>query len=459
MLRDEQGQTATEYAGILAVIAVIFLAIGGIGIGDKVSGAVSNAICVITNCDGGAAPAAGGTTTTAQAPGTTPPPAGPAPFSDAATSRPEDPDDVDGDGIPNDVERARGLDPSTFDSDGDGFGDAEEARHGTDPRQADTDGDGRTDGEELQDRTNTGTSPFDSDADDDGLSDGEEIALGTDPNDRESDPESGSSGDGLTDAEEVRLGTDPTTHDTDGDGTWDEQELRDGTNPLVDERNDVQKVTEAVGNAVLDDPTLLIPGGGAVKGVAKGVTKGRALIQGGGRALIHSAKSPAEAAKIRRGIVEQIRKERQRRGGHGQLRPTPRNGRGDRRSDTRTERNSPGRPPEAPPPRPDPDRPLAIGRQGDLDAPGGLRGDEQMLSPILPYYKGDPRARIKQNLGQLRDYVTNAGHPPIRDASPGFKLDPRAAPDRPGQYLHAERQQLEALGYRREGEYWVHRGR
>jgi hypothetical protein len=134
-------------------------------------------------------------------------------------------------------------------------------------------------------------------------------------------------------------------------------------------------------------------------------------------------------------------------------------GRGDRRNDTRTERNSPSRPPEAPPPRPDPDRPLAIGRQGDLDAPGGLRGDEQMVSPILPYYKGDPRANIRQNLGQLRDYVRSAGYPPIRDASPTFKLDPRARPDRPGQFLHAERQQLEALGYRREGEYWVHRGR
>jgi Flp pilus assembly pilin Flp len=419
MRRGEQGQTATEYAGVLALIAVIFLALGGIGIGGKVSSAVSDAICVITNCDGGADPS---TTTTAQAPGT-PPPLGTAPFSDAATSRPDNPNDLDGDGIPNDVERARGLDPRTFDSDGDGFGDAEEARHGTDPRQADTDGDGRTDGEELQDRTNTGTSPFDPDADDDGLTDGEEIALGTDPNDRESDPEAGSAGDGLTDGEEVKLGTDPTTHDTDGDGTWDEQELRDGTNPLVDERSDLQKATEAVGNAVLDDPTLLIPGGGAVKGLAKGLTKGRALIQGAGRALIAGT------------------------------------GRGDRRNDTRVERNSPARPDDAPPPRPDPDRPLAIGRQGDLDAPGGLRGDEQMLGPILPYYKGHPRANIKQNLGQLRDYVRSAGYPPIRDASPTFRLSPRATKDRPGQYLHAERQQLESLGYRREGEYWVHRGR
>jgi len=255
----------------------------------------------------------------------------------------------------------------------------------------------------------------------------------------------GSSGDGLTDAEEVRLGTDPTTHDTDGDGTWDGQEVEDGTDPLVDERSGVEKVTSAVGNAVLDDPTLLIPGGGVVKGV----TKGRALITGAGRSLIAGAKSPAEAAKIRRGIVEQIRRERRKL----QLR------RGNRRNDGRVEQRSPSRPPEAPPRRPDPDRPLAIGRQPDLDAPGGLRGDEQMLSPILPYYKGHPRANIKQNLGQLRDYVRSAGYPPIRDASPGFKLDPRAAPGRAGQYLHAERQQLENLGYRREGEYWVHRGR
>jgi Flp pilus assembly pilin Flp len=78
MRRGEQGQTATEYAGVLALIAVIFLALGGIGIGGKVSSAVSDAICVITNCDGGAASP---TTTTAQTPGT-PPPLGTAPFSD-----------------------------------------------------------------------------------------------------------------------------------------------------------------------------------------------------------------------------------------------------------------------------------------------------------------------------------------------------------------------------------------
>jgi Flp pilus assembly pilin Flp len=462
--RRQDGQTAAEYAGVLALIAVVFVALGGIGLPGSVTGTVRDAVCIITGCDEGAPSPAGGSTTTAQAPGSPVPVEAGAtvPFSDAATSLPEDANDYDGDGIPNDVERERGLDPKTFDTDGDGFGDAEERLHGTDPRNDDTDGDGRTDGEELQDRGRTGTSPFDADADDDGLTDGEEIALGTDPNSSESDPEMGSTGDGLTDAEEVRLGTDPTTHDTDGDGTWDGQEVRDGTDPLVDERSGVEKVTGAVANAVLDDPTLLIPGGGVVKGAAKGVTRGRALIAGGGRKLIGGAHSPGEAAAIRRRIVEQIRRER--RGGHGQLRRPPRSGRPDRRSPSARERRSRSRPDNAPPARPDPDRPLVIGRTDDLTRRGALRGDEQTLLPNLPYYRGDAPAGLAQNMGQLRDYVRSAGYPPIRDASPKFRLDrnwrPRTRGERrAGEYLQAERNQLENLGYVREGEYWVHRSR
>ena len=172
-LRGQQGQTAVEYAGVLALIALIFVAVSALGLGGKISGTVKDAACIITGCKGDTG-GAQGTTTTAQNGGS--PPAN-VPKSDASSSLPSDPNDLDGDGIPNDVERERGLDPKTFDSDGDGFGDAEEALRGTDPRLDDTDGDGRTDGEELADDNSTDgspdTSPFDADTGDDGLSDGE----------------------------------------------------------------------------------------------------------------------------------------------------------------------------------------------------------------------------------------------------------------------------------------------
>src|SRR3954451_1871544 len=95
-LRREDGQTATEYAGILAVIALIFVALGTLGLGGRVSGTVKDAACIITGCKGKASPGAparqGNTTTTAQN-------QGPPPVSDASASLPSDPDDLDGDGI------------------------------------------------------------------------------------------------------------------------------------------------------------------------------------------------------------------------------------------------------------------------------------------------------------------------------------------------------------------------
>jgi Flp pilus assembly pilin Flp len=437
----EDGQTAAEYVGLLALVAAILVALGSADVHGKVAGGVADALCVIGGCERGsgdrAAPASRGD-------GRTLP-------DGATTTLPQDPDDFDGDGISNAVERSRGLDPRMFDSDGDGYGDAEERLHGTDPRVDDTDGDGLSDGDELQQRGGPGTSPFDSDADDDGLSDGEEVAIGTDPTRTESDPEAGSTGDGLSDAEELRLGTDPTSHDTDGDGAWDGQEVEDGTDPLVDERSGVEQAAAAVGNAVLDDPTLLLPGGALVKGGVKGAAGfGRALVQGGGRKLIAGAKSPQEAAALRRRIVERIRQD---------TRPAARPG---RRNPTTRERNSPSRPADAPPARPDPDRPLAIGRTDDLQR---LRPGEQSLLDKLPYYGSDKRAGLAQNLGQLRDYVRSAGYPPIRDASPRFELDrafvpSTGTPNRPGEWLQAERDQLRALGYERAPgeEYWVHRG-
>jgi Flp pilus assembly pilin Flp len=41
--RRDEGQAATEYAGILTVIALIFVALITLGLGDRVSGSVKSA--------------------------------------------------------------------------------------------------------------------------------------------------------------------------------------------------------------------------------------------------------------------------------------------------------------------------------------------------------------------------------------------------------------------------------
>jgi Flp pilus assembly pilin Flp len=43
-LRDEEGQTAVEYAGILAVIALIFLALFKLDLAGDIGGAVEKAV-------------------------------------------------------------------------------------------------------------------------------------------------------------------------------------------------------------------------------------------------------------------------------------------------------------------------------------------------------------------------------------------------------------------------------
>ncbi len=87
--------------------------------------------------------------------------------------------DADGDGIPNGVEVANGLNPlvddAADDPDGDGLGNAEEVGLGTDPFASDTDGDGLLDGEEAN---TTGTDPLDPDSDGDGIEDGQDLATG-----------------------------------------------------------------------------------------------------------------------------------------------------------------------------------------------------------------------------------------------------------------------------------------
>jgi hypothetical protein len=295
-LGRERGQVTAEYLGVIVLIAAVLAAVAASGIGSALTGAIEDAICKVAgDCSGRDG---GGSDGEEPAPG------------DRHAAERTDPDDPDGDGISSDIERRRGLDPNTFDSDGDTYGDAEERRFGTDPAVEDTDGDGLDDGEEIAQQGAQPDAALDADSDDDGLSDGEERAIGTDPFDEESDPHMGSTGDGLTDGEEVRAGTDPLSADTDGDGTWDEEEVRAGTDPLADERSALEKAAGAVGDAVLDDPTLLIPIGGAVRGLAGGT---RALIQGGkGARLIRGADSAEEAARIRAGIVNRLRSERRR---------------------------------------------------------------------------------------------------------------------------------------------------
>ena len=48
-LRDEEGQTAVEYAGILALIATIFVLLFGLGLDHKLSDVVNHAINKITS--------------------------------------------------------------------------------------------------------------------------------------------------------------------------------------------------------------------------------------------------------------------------------------------------------------------------------------------------------------------------------------------------------------------------
>ncbi len=103
-----------------------------------------------------------------------------------------DPDDLDGDGLPNSEESAQGTDPHDPDTDGDGLIDGDEVTtHGTDPTVKDTDKDGLSDGREVTGvtirerfevcgkKTRTSlrvrTNPLRKDTDKDGLRDGKEV--------------------------------------------------------------------------------------------------------------------------------------------------------------------------------------------------------------------------------------------------------------------------------------------
>ncbi len=112
------------------------------------------------------------------------------------------------------------------DKDHDGLTRREELALGTDPNNADTDGDGLKDGEEVNKYL---TNPLKVDTDGDELSDGDEVMkYKTDPLKADTD------GDGLNDGDEVlKYKTDPLKADTDGDGLKDGEEVNMfKTNPL-----------------------------------------------------------------------------------------------------------------------------------------------------------------------------------------------------------------------------------
>ena len=147
------------------------------------------------------------------------------------------------------VEDPATLDPAAFDldSDGDRVSDAIEIAIGTDPQNPDTDGDGLNDGDEIYENM---TDPFSPDTDDDGVSDGDEVNVyGTDTNNADTDGDlfydggelirgtdplnPDTDGDGLLDGREEYITlTDPLNPDTDGDGVSDGDEINNGTDPL-----------------------------------------------------------------------------------------------------------------------------------------------------------------------------------------------------------------------------------
>ncbi len=110
-----------------------------------------------------------------------------------------------------------------IDDDGDGLSNAMEAALGTDPNNDDSDDDALTDGNEVNVHL---TNPLDDDSDDDGLKDGNEVALTTLPNDFDTD------NDGLSDGLEFGL-TAPEGDDTDLTTFVADADPASTTNPTV----------------------------------------------------------------------------------------------------------------------------------------------------------------------------------------------------------------------------------
>jgi hypothetical protein len=250
--RGASGQTAIEYAGLLAVLAIVFAAMVALGIPRQLEKAIAAAVCTLEDeqdCGSGS--------------------------RDDDRTRLAKRHDPDADGLSTRQERRLGTSPRDDDSDGDGVPDGVEFKGKLDPRSRDTDEDGIEDARELALQDAKRVDPRQADTDGDGLLDGAELAAGTAAYNEDADRDGkGGLSDGLSDYDEIyRHGTDPTRLDTDGDGEGDGDEVRAGTNPLVDERSLGAKVGLGVTGFLLDDPSNLSP-----KGILKGLGKGLGAI-------------------------------------------------------------------------------------------------------------------------------------------------------------------------------------
>jgi RHS repeat-associated protein len=89
---------------------------------------------------------------------------------------------------------------------------------------------------------------------------------------------------------------------------------------------------------------------------------------------------------------------------------------------------------------------LAIGKMGDLNAPGGVNPGEYTLPGKGMPNQGSPQANWEQNASMLR-FEMSKGEP-IRDASAGN-------PNSETGFLRAERNLLRDHGWTQQGDYWV----
>jgi hypothetical protein len=131
-VRDQRGQTAAEYIGVLLLVATIIAALFTSGVGNAIVDGTRGAVCAIAqlSCadDGPRDPASAGADSDGSAQPTV---------------------DTDGDGLLD------GDDPVPLDGDADrdSLTDGEEVALGSDPRQADSDGDGVSDRDEFEQGT------------------------------------------------------------------------------------------------------------------------------------------------------------------------------------------------------------------------------------------------------------------------------------------------------------------
>ena len=145
--------------------------------------------------------------------------------------------DSDGDGLPDDMEAAVGLNPNVADANGD------------------EDGDGVSNLVELE----LGSDLTSDDSDDDGLGDAAEVTAGTSLTNADTD------GDGINDKAELDAGLDPTNIDTDGDGAPDNVEQDAGTDPKDPDSspNTIILVRDTTDSESWETPAVWSSGAGA----------------------------------------------------------------------------------------------------------------------------------------------------------------------------------------------------